>query len=71
MIYGNNVFLATLKAGTTILDTAITKAKSVGGRQLSGSQAFQLHDTYGFPIDLTLEIAQERAFRSTRAGSGG
>jgi alanyl-tRNA synthetase len=53
-------FLTTLKAGTTILDTAITDTKSAGGKQLSGSQTFQLHDTYGFPIDLTLEIAQEQ-----------
>jgi alanyl-tRNA synthetase len=53
-------FLSTLRAGTTILDTAITDTKKTGGGQLSGSQAFQLHDTYGFPIDLTLEIAGEQ-----------
>jgi alanyl-tRNA synthetase len=53
-------FLSTLRAGTTILDTAITDTKKSGGGQLSGSQAFQLHDTYGFPIDLTLEIAGEQ-----------
>jgi len=55
-----DAFLATLKSGTTILDTAITETREKGGRQLSGAQAFQLHDTYGFPIDLTLEIAQEQ-----------
>ncbi|MGW4942662.1 alanine--tRNA ligase [Actinoplanes sp. NPDC004185] len=53
-------FLSTLRAGTTILDTAITETKKSGGAKLSGSQAFQLHDTYGFPIDLTLEIAAEQ-----------
>ncbi|GAA3901666.1 alanine--tRNA ligase [Actinoplanes auranticolor] len=53
-------FLATLRAGTTILDTAITETKKSGGAKLSGAQAFQLHDTYGFPIDLTLEIASEQ-----------
>jgi alanyl-tRNA synthetase len=53
-------FLSTLRAGTTILDTAITDAKKSGIANLSGSQAFQLHDTYGFPIDLTLEIAAEQ-----------
>ncbi|MFI5892839.1 alanine--tRNA ligase [Actinoplanes sp. NPDC051513] len=53
-------FLSTLRAGTTILDTAITDAKKSGTPALSGSQAFQLHDTYGFPIDLTLEIAGEQ-----------
>ncbi|MEU8235930.1 alanine--tRNA ligase [Actinoplanes sp. NPDC048967] len=53
-------FLSTLRAGTTILDTAITDTKRSGGAKLSGAQAFQLHDTYGFPIDLTLEIAAEQ-----------
>jgi alanyl-tRNA synthetase len=53
-------FLSTLRAGTTILDTAITETKKSGGAKLSGAQAFQLHDTYGFPIDLTLEIASEQ-----------
>jgi alanyl-tRNA synthetase len=53
-------FLSTLRAGTTILDTAITDTRSSGGSRLSGAQAFQLHDTYGFPIDLTLEIAAEQ-----------
>ncbi|WP_433365636.1 alanine--tRNA ligase [Actinoplanes sp. CA-142083] len=53
-------FLSTLRAGTTILDTAITDARRAGEKSLSGSQAFQLHDTYGFPIDLTLEIAGEQ-----------
>jgi alanyl-tRNA synthetase len=59
--YGEEeAFLATLKSGTTILDTAIADTKKTGGATLSGAQAFQLHDTYGFPIDLTLEIAAEQ-----------
>ncbi|GGN83096.1 alanine--tRNA ligase [Actinoplanes lobatus] len=53
-------FLSTLKAGTTILDLAITETRASKKTQLSGDKAFQLHDTYGFPIDLTLEIAQEQ-----------
>ncbi|GAA0471450.1 alanine--tRNA ligase [Actinoplanes capillaceus] len=53
-------FLSTLKAGTTILDLAITETRASQKTQLSGDKAFQLHDTYGFPIDLTLEIAQEQ-----------
>lgn len=56
-----DAFRRTLSAGTTILDTAVAKAKaSRGGTQLSGEQAFALHDTYGFPIDLTLEMAREQ-----------
>jgi len=52
-------FTATLKAGTAIFDTAVQQTKAGGRRQLSGERAFALHDTYGFPIDLTLEMAAE------------
>ncbi|GAB3140985.1 alanine--tRNA ligase [Micromonospora sonneratiae] len=55
-----DAFLSTLRAGTTILDTAIAETKSAGRPALSGDKVFQLHDTYGFPIDLTLEIAAEQ-----------
>jgi len=55
-----DAFLSTLRAGTTILDTAIADTKKASGAALSGDKAFQLHDTYGFPIDLTLEIAAEQ-----------
>ncbi|MFE0592627.1 alanine--tRNA ligase [Micromonospora echinospora] len=55
-----DAFLSTLRAGTTILDTAISETKQAGKPALSGDKAFQLHDTYGFPIDLTLEIAAEQ-----------
>jgi alanyl-tRNA synthetase len=53
-------FRRTLTAGTTILDTAVHSTKQSGAQALSGAQAFQLHDTYGFPIDLTLEMAAEQ-----------
>jgi alanyl-tRNA synthetase len=53
-------FRRTLASGTTILDTAVRRAKQQGAKVLSGSDAFQLHDTYGFPIDLTLEMAAEQ-----------
>ncbi len=53
-------FLQTLKSGTQIFDTAATEIKSGGGKVLSGDAAFKLHDTYGFPIDLTLEMANEQ-----------
>jgi alanyl-tRNA synthetase len=53
-------FLRTLAAGTTILDTAVSKVQAEHGTELPGEQAFRLHDTYGFPIDLTLEMAAEQ-----------
>ncbi|SDZ03763.1 alanine--tRNA ligase [Herbiconiux ginsengi] len=52
-------FLRTLTGGTTILDTAVSSTKAGGASVLPGDTAFLLHDTYGFPIDLTLEIAEE------------
>ncbi|MGK5677799.1 alanine--tRNA ligase [Actinoplanes sp. URMC 104] len=63
-----DAFLSTLRAGTTILDTAITDTRAKGGKALSGDKAFQLHDTYGFPIDLTLEIAQEQGLEVDQEG---
>ncbi|GAB3982913.1 alanine--tRNA ligase [Plantactinospora veratri] len=63
-----DAFLATLRAGTTILDTAIAETRSAGGAKLSGDKAFQLHDTYGFPIDLTLEIAAEQGLSVDQDG---
>jgi alanyl-tRNA synthetase len=53
-------FLKTLKAGTAILDEAVNATRSGGGTVLSGEKAFLLHDTWGFPIDLTLEMAAEQ-----------
>ena len=53
-------FAQTLRAGTAILDTAVRETRQSGGTVLSGQKAFQLHDTYGFPIDLTLEMAGEQ-----------
>jgi alanyl-tRNA synthetase len=61
-------FLSTLRAGTTILDTAMAETKRSGGTRLTGDQAFQLHDTYGFPIDLTLEIAAEQGLSVDEEG---
>jgi len=53
-------FRQTLRTGTQIFDVAVTEAKQSGATQLSGDKAFALHDTYGFPIDLTLEMASEQ-----------
>ncbi|NJQ01517.1 alanine--tRNA ligase [Streptomyces zingiberis] len=53
-------FLKTLRSGTTILDNAVTETKESGASVLPGDKAFLLHDTWGFPIDLTLEMAAEQ-----------
>ena len=56
-----DAFRRTLSAGTTILDAAVASAKeTTGAPVISGASAFSLHDTYGFPIDLTLEMAAEQ-----------
>jgi alanyl-tRNA synthetase len=58
--YGEEAaFIKTLEQGTTILDLAVVEAKDNGASRLPGSTAFLLHDTFGFPIDLTLEMAEE------------
>ena len=53
-------FAGTLRTGTAIFDVAVEETKRKHATVLSGAQAFQLHDTYGFPIDLTLEMAAEQ-----------
>jgi alanyl-tRNA synthetase len=53
-------FRRTLAAGTTIFDTAVTAVRQSQASELPGEQAFKLHDTYGFPVDLTLEMAAEQ-----------
>ncbi|GAA4635594.1 alanine--tRNA ligase [Actinoallomurus vinaceus] len=53
-------FLTTLRTGTAIFDASVEETKRRKEPTLSGVQAFTLHDTYGFPIDLTLEMAAEQ-----------
>jgi alanyl-tRNA synthetase len=53
-------FSETLDQGTDILDRIIDELKAGGRSVISGEDAFQLYDTYGFPVDLTLEIAEEK-----------
>jgi alanyl-tRNA synthetase len=60
-------FLRTLAAGTSILDTAVSNTRKSGSGELAGDTAFLLHDTYGFPIDLTLEMAEEAGLSVDRA----
>jgi alanyl-tRNA synthetase len=52
-------FSGTLRAGTQILDLAVAQARQQGSSTIAGDTAFRLHDTFGFPIDLTLEMAAE------------
>src|SRR3954454_17266860 len=61
-------FRRTITAGTTILDTAVRATKASGATTLGGDKAFQLHDTFGFPIDLTLEMAAEQGVDVDEAG---
>ncbi|MGO1506990.1 MAG: alanine--tRNA ligase [Microbacterium sp.] len=60
-------FLRTLAQGSTILDVALADTKKAGNQTLAGPDAFLLHDTYGFPIDLTLEIAEEQGLSVDRS----
>ncbi len=53
-------FASTLRTGTAIFDVTVEETRRKKSSVLSGEQAFQLHDTYGFPIDLTLEMAAEQ-----------
>ncbi|MCL2735605.1 MAG: alanine--tRNA ligase [Propionibacteriaceae bacterium] len=52
-------FTRTLTSGTQLFDMAVSQVKESHGTTLPGDQAFRLHDTYGFPIDLTMEMAEE------------
>jgi alanyl-tRNA synthetase len=61
-------FRRTLSSGTALFDTAVREAKAAGTPALSGEQAFSLHDTYGFPIDVTLEMAAEQGVTVDEAG---
>ncbi|MFP5297411.1 MAG: alanine--tRNA ligase [Actinomycetota bacterium] len=56
-------FSATLKQGTSLLATAVDEAKGKAAESLTGDVAFKLHDTFGFPIDLTIEIAAESGLK--------
>jgi alanyl-tRNA synthetase len=57
-------FRRTLRAGSQLIDSELAR----GGKVLAGDVAFKLHDTYGFPIDLTVEVAGSRGVEVDRAG---
>jgi alanyl-tRNA synthetase len=63
-VHEEEAFLRTLRSGTTLLEAEL----ATGGSAVGGDIAFQLHDTYGFPIDLTEEIARERGIEVDRRG---
>ena len=61
-------FLQTLKSGTQIFDLAASTLKEKKAKVLGGEEVFKLHDTYGFPFDLTLEMAREEGLEVDEAG---
>ncbi len=65
--YGEEeTFLRTLASGSSVLDLAVAKTKSQRKSELAGDTAFLLHDTYGFPIEITLEMAEEAGLSVNR-----
>jgi alanyl-tRNA synthetase len=62
-----DAFRQTLRTGTLIFDQAAAETKAGGSTRLAGDKAFALHDTYGFPIDLTLEMAAEQGLEVDEA----
>jgi len=61
-------FLQTLKSGTQIFDLASVALKKSNATVLPGDEVFKLHDTYGFPFDLTLEMAREEGLEVDEEG---
>ena len=61
-------FLSTLKSGTSIFDLAVDEVRSTSTPLLTGDTVFKLHDTYGFPFDLTLEMATEQGLQIDETG---
>jgi alanyl-tRNA synthetase len=61
-------FNRTLSSGSRLFDEVVSATKSSGAKVVSGSDAFTLHDTYGFPIELTLEMASEAGLKVDQSG---
>jgi alanyl-tRNA synthetase len=63
-------FAETIQQGSAILDESIAQARRETRSRLTGSEVFRLHDTFGFPVDLTREIAAEQGLTIDEAGFG-
>ena len=61
-------FFQTIANGMEILEAALASLPASGARVLSGDVAFKLHDTYGFPLDLTADVCRERSVGVDSAG---
>ncbi len=61
-------FAQTIQAGMGVLDRLLNETRATGDSELAGASAFLLHDTYGFPLELTREIAAERGLSIDEAG---
>ena len=61
-------FQRTLEQGMAILTELMAELEAKGAREISGADAFRLYDTYGFPLELTKEIAAESGFRVDEEG---
>jgi alanyl-tRNA synthetase len=61
-------FRRTLRSGSAIIDDELARLVAAGEKTLPGSVAFQLHDTFGFPLELTLEVAGEQGVEVDVAG---
>jgi alanyl-tRNA synthetase len=61
-------FFQTIANGMEILEGALAAVEGAGGKQLDGETAFKLHDTYGFPVDLTADVCRERDMTVDQAG---
>jgi alanyl-tRNA synthetase len=59
-------FSRTLRQGSTLLQSVIASTREQGATTLPGDTAFQLHDTYGFPFELTVEVAEDAGLQVDR-----
>jgi len=61
-------FQQTLSTGLSLLDELMAELEARGERVIPGAEAFRLYDTYGFPLDLTRDVARERGFSVDEEG---